>query len=205
MSDPSISAQQPAPGWYPDGSGALRWWDGTQWTAHVQATAGAPATAPVRRRLPDTTPVDNFWAWLIALLSFVTAPMIFLIDMRGYMNSLMTGDPSGIIAYFMTLLLITIVGWGVTAFCIVAAYRDYKRLLSLGVERPFHWAFAFLGTTVYLIGRHVVLRKVLRTPGWPLWAHLIAYGVYLIMVTVWTMWIVQTMIGDAALYGGRLS
>ena len=24
------------PGWYDDGRGALRWWDGTQWTEHVQ-------------------------------------------------------------------------------------------------------------------------------------------------------------------------
>ena len=24
------------PGWYDDGRGALRWWDGAQWTEHVQ-------------------------------------------------------------------------------------------------------------------------------------------------------------------------
>lgn len=27
--------ERPAAGWYPDGSGFLRWWDGTAWTAHA--------------------------------------------------------------------------------------------------------------------------------------------------------------------------
>lgn len=197
MNDSNFSVQQPAPGWYPDGTGATRWWDGVQWTGYLQQPA---IGTPVRRRLPDTTPVDNFWVWLLSLLSFVTAPMLFLFDMRGYARSLATGDPTGIIAYFVTMFFIMIVGYGVLAFCIVAAYRDYKRLLSLGVERPFHWAFSFLGTTVYLIGRHVVLRKVLRTPGWPLWAHIIAYGVYLIVATFWFVWVMQGMLEEIMLY-----
>lgn len=28
---------QTTPGWYPDGSGQLRYWDGAQWTAHVRS------------------------------------------------------------------------------------------------------------------------------------------------------------------------
>ena len=37
------------PGWYDDGRGALRWWDGAQWTEHVHApqpARDAAATAP---------------------------------------------------------------------------------------------------------------------------------------------------------------
>ncbi|GAA2995515.1 DUF2510 domain-containing protein [Microbacterium aurantiacum] len=45
------------PGWYDDGHGALRWWDGTQWTTHVAApdAEGAPdgATPPAP---DDATP-----------------------------------------------------------------------------------------------------------------------------------------------------
>ncbi len=31
------------PGWYPDGAGALRWWDGTRWTGHHQAPMQPPS------------------------------------------------------------------------------------------------------------------------------------------------------------------
>ena len=31
------------PGWYDDGLGTVRWWDGVQWTSHVAAPAGGPA------------------------------------------------------------------------------------------------------------------------------------------------------------------
>jgi hypothetical protein len=33
------------PGWYDDGRGALRWWDGTQWTEHVQTPDAEPPAA----------------------------------------------------------------------------------------------------------------------------------------------------------------
>ena len=31
------------PGWYDDGHGALRWWDGAQWTEHVAEPDSEPA------------------------------------------------------------------------------------------------------------------------------------------------------------------
>lgn len=44
MSDPN----QPStpPGWYPDGQGGQRWWDGSQWTEHTQPPTGDTPAAP---------------------------------------------------------------------------------------------------------------------------------------------------------------
>lgn len=204
MSDPnhaqSPAQQQPAPGWYPDGTGTVRWWDGSAWTAHTQGSAPvavAPRPAVLERpRLADHLAVDGPWTWVIALAQLLAAPSIFLIDVRGYVRSFTEGDQSGFISYFATTGIVALLGWALTALIIVAAHRDSKRLASLGVVRPFHWAFAFLGATVYLIGRHVVLRKVTRTPGWPLWANLVCLLVSLAVTTVWTVMFMQLMLSE---------
>ncbi len=44
MSDQTPQGNQTPPGWYPDASGAQRYWDGTQWTDQVSST---PATTGV--------------------------------------------------------------------------------------------------------------------------------------------------------------
>lgn len=60
MSDPN-QPSTPA-GWYPDGQGGQRWWDGTQWTEHTQPAQGAAPAAPAAPAQPtppaEPTPVD---------------------------------------------------------------------------------------------------------------------------------------------------
>ncbi|WP_052372132.1 DUF2510 domain-containing protein [Nocardia otitidiscaviarum] len=40
-------ATAPPPGWYPDHTGALRWFDGRQWTEFTQPAAGDSPHPPV--------------------------------------------------------------------------------------------------------------------------------------------------------------
>jgi hypothetical protein len=42
-----VEAQVPGPGWYDDGTGQTRWWDGAAWTQHV-----APVAEPVVESAP---------------------------------------------------------------------------------------------------------------------------------------------------------
>lgn len=213
MTDPTASATaNPAPGWYPDGSGGQRWWNGTAWSEY---TAAAPAAQPVQRiALPEGTRVDNAWVWVVSLVYLLGTFSLFFFDMTGYMRAIfdaqLTGSTSalaevmtGYLVFFLLSWLLGLALWGLTIF---AAFRDYKHLQAIGVVRPFHWAFAFIPyTIVYLIGRHVVLRKVSRTAGWPLWAHIGSYVIVILISIIWSLVMVQAMLAEIPSYLGYTS
>ncbi|WP_259340675.1 DUF2510 domain-containing protein, partial [Clavibacter michiganensis] len=56
---PDVPCAAPA-GWFPDGSGQLRYWDGSAWTQHV-----APMVQPAARRgergRNEEEPVASSW------------------------------------------------------------------------------------------------------------------------------------------------
>lgn len=77
-SDISPSAANPPAGFYPDGSGAQRYWNGTAWTEHVQAPAAPAAfgaTAPTITIADDDSGEDALRArrktngWILAILA----------------------------------------------------------------------------------------------------------------------------------------
>jgi len=211
MTDHHTTSQTPAaPGWYPDGSGGQRWWDGRGWTEHT-APAAAPALNNLveRPRLPEGARIDTVWVWCVSLATLVAAVPIFFFDFSGYMRAVMQAELSGntsalpatVTSYMGFILIMTVLGWAAWGFTVFAAYRDHKHLVAIGVVRPFHWALAFIPyTIVYLIGRHVVLRKVSRTAGWPLWAHIASYVVLIAASIVWSVVMVQSMMADFLYY-----
>lgn len=193
---------QVAPGWYPDAQGMMRWWDGTQWTAHTQGAVSQQYVAGsiVRPRIADDAPVNNAWVWVVALVSFATLPFIFLLDVESYIAASLTGDVAGMMSFVGGTMLLSVVSYVTAGVGILAAYQDWKRLKSLGVVRPFHWAFAFLalvvGLIVYLIGRHVVLRKVTRPSGAPLWVHIALIVASLVFSILWIVAVMQGVMAD---------
>lgn len=46
----------PLPGWYSDGSGSTRWWDGQKWWDAQPSPGGSPTTAPAAPSRPVTSP-----------------------------------------------------------------------------------------------------------------------------------------------------
>lgn len=184
------------PGWYPDpwNRSAQRFWDGGQWTEHI-AAANGPAE---RRRLPEDAPIYGPLIWVLALLPLLGAVVVWFIhvDVAQYVESVRklaeydgTGpapmlNPFAIFGagYWVALALNPLL----YAAQIVLAAFDRRRLAAIGLERPFHWGWAFFGGIVYVIGRSVIVRRAASPRGLaPIWVTIGAYVVTIISGSIW--------------------
>ena len=48
--------QSTPPGWYPDGQGGQRWWDGNQWTEHTLPPEHVRPARGLRSSRPSPAP-----------------------------------------------------------------------------------------------------------------------------------------------------
>ncbi|MEO8263514.1 MAG: DUF2510 domain-containing protein [Pseudolysinimonas sp.] len=173
MTDPTPTVP---PGWYPDTSapGWQRWWDGTQWTEHVHPPQyqAVPYQVMVPAKAPDGTKPGTIWIWLIVLLPVLNLISLFTIDWVDYIDSSVVSStyPTTPVVYSSPAYVISqILGWVIYAVTVVFAALDVRALKRRGVPQPFHWAFAFLPTLVYVIGRSVVVKRRTGTGYAPMW------------------------------------
>ncbi len=217
MSD--STATNVPPGWYPDPTDASwqRWWDGVGWTEHAAPTTSGSAQAaqtytaqyPQAPAVPGTPlrtdiQTNTVWIWLVVLLPLVLLPTIFLIDWRGYlessldMSSLDTANPM-LPSVGMTLASvgISIASYVVTGIGILFAWLDWRELKRRGVQKPFHWAWAFLALVVtngvYVIGRGVILRRQTGKGLGPVWVWIAVSALSLIVGVVYASMIMGEM------------
>jgi len=196
---PAGSKPSPPPGWYPDpaGTGRLRWWNGAGWTDQFSTPPpGAPVAGPYaagtyqaapfqRPSISRDTPVYNPLIWAITLLPLLSSLLLLLWNPEFRFISLgrqqtPTLDPWSLFtpAYFMLLFS----GFLAYAASVVLAYFDSQRLKGSGVVKPFHWAWSFLSSGVYVIGRSVITSQVARGRGLaPIW---VLIGVFVLNVVV---------------------
>jgi Protein of unknown function (DUF2510) len=155
-------------GWYPDPlqPGAERWWDGTAWSTATRLIA-APAVE-TGSPAPITSGVDSIWIWLVVLVPVLNLLRLPLMDIGGYVQAVFEatryGRGSGQIAAVLTtwgprFLLSSALGVVTYGLTVLFGALDWLRLRRLGVDRPFHWAWGFLWSLVYVIGRAVVIRR----------------------------------------------
>lgn len=222
--------QQVPPGWYPDprDPGRLAWWDGYAWAGAGGAVTGTPAHAGAGApsvfdppRVPNGTSSLTAYIWLIIGMPLLIAFGMFLIDVPGYVHAIAqlqldtrdgmspgtTAQFTNAIAGFMVQIFVLdglalIIG----ALSIVFAYLDFRELKRRGFVRPFHWAWSFLGSAVYVIGRVIVTKsrggdKAL----WPIWGMIAAFVVSLIvagvLTAVWVTAIMNTVGSVGTVYG----
>ncbi|MDQ0893353.1 DUF2510 domain-containing protein [Agromyces ramosus] len=185
-------------GWYPEPSGAegQRWWDGSRWTEYATPLAAptpaagqyAPYEGGAERRVPAGTPVDTVWIWLIVAAPLLAVIPLFLWDFEGYMLTSMTDpDPTAQLRMYLDPMYLTsvVLGWLLYGVSVWFAYLDRVALERLGYARRFHWAWAFLSSLVYVIGRSVVVKKQAGRGAAPMWVAIALNVAMMIALFIW--------------------
>jgi hypothetical protein len=159
----SETPRSPA-GWYPDPEGAQRqrWWDGERWTADVAPLAPQPYSVDrPRPSAPAGTDWNTPWIWLVLFVPLLPILPLLFLDWS-LLVDIDPGSPepdldSQFAIYTSPAYLASVIGgWLAWALAVLFAYLDWKTLRDRGVPAPFHWAWAFLSSLVYAIGRGVV-------------------------------------------------
>ncbi len=196
-----MSTTTPA-GWYPDPSGGpnQRWWDGAQWTDQLSSPYAPAETL----KAPEGTVTNTVWIWLIVvlpllpLLGLLTIPWGSLFDIA----SLDPTDSSQLLAAELGIFLSpgyigSIVGsWLVYGLNAFFAYRDWRFLQRAGVPKPFHFAWVFLSSIVYTIGRAVVVKRRTGSGSAVLWASIAAIVLMIIITIVMSAQMMSAMLSQ---------
>ncbi len=211
MSGWESNGQLPAPGWYPDPQGVTRWWDGGAWTA---TTYAQPVLAPAQVR-PGTRS-STVWAWLIAVLPLLGVVPVIL-AMQSMQDSFTrifeqaASDPTDSRGMLTAQLAMygnpwvpaaSMGSWVLAGLFVLFGFFDWRVLRARGFDRPFHWAWGFLGSLVYLIGRAVVVRRRGASALAPMWvAIVVQVGIFVAAMVAYSLLLVAIMQQVASLSG----
>src|SRR5687768_15333770 len=210
-----IESHAAAAGWYPEPSGVegQRWWDGTRWTEYATPLAApthpqaqyAPYGTETASRVPEGTPVDTVWVWVIVVLPSLSIIPLFLWDLEGYMLRSMANPGAADASLYRDPMYLAgvLLGWVGYGAAVVVAYLDMVALRRLGYSRQFHWAWAFLWSLVYLIGRAVVVRRQAGRAGATMWVAIALNAALFVGVLVWFITVVaDVMVATMGAYPG---
>lgn len=148
-----------------------------------------PAQQPRDTSIVSATP----WIWVVVLLPLLSALSVLLLPPSLVVESAMssaygTTSSMGVsTAYLLGLGAVQVIGFLIYAAEVVFAFLDWRQLKRAGIQRPFHWAWAFLAAPyVYVIGRSVVVKRVTGGGLLPLWIFLGVVAVTFLIVIIWT-------------------
>jgi len=138
------------------------------------------------------TPTDTVWVWLIIFLPLLGVLPLFFWDWRGYFERSISLDPS-----MSTIeqalgpytdpwyLVLSVLGYVLYGVAVWFAYLDRATLARRGFGRTFHWAWAFLSSLVYVIGRSVVVKRQAGRGSAPMWVAIAVSAVMVVLVVAW--------------------
>lgn len=201
-------AQQAPAGWYPDPAGgpSQRWWDGAGWTGHVGPVARPYGEHLEPERVPAGTPVGTVWVWLVVVAPVLPVLVLVGFDMTDYMVRSIT-DPTAVVFMYLDPWYLTsiAVSWIVYGLSVWFSYLDHAALGRLGYRRRFHWAWTFLMSLVYVIGRSIVVRRQAGRGSAPMhaaiWLTVATFVATIAWVIVMTVEMTTQMMEIASTYG----
>lgn len=156
---------------------------------------------PAELKAPEGTKPYTPWIWLIVVLPLVVSLPALGIDWGALVDLTDTTGMSALGVYTNPLYWVMLLG-GWVAYGLNAwfAYLDWRELQRRGVPKPFHFAWVFLSSGVYPIGRSVVVRRRTGTGIAPMWVTIgmlalsFALGMYIVAVTM------ASIFGQMAMY-----
>ena len=123
MNPQDNQAPQNPPGWYPDGTGMQRWWDGTQWTENA---------APMQPPVPASTSDPKMVATLVHVSALLVGFIGPLVGYLVYPNDPFIRDHSReALNFHLTLLIGFVVAFALT-FVIIGIFL-FPLLVLLGL------------------------------------------------------------------------
>jgi hypothetical protein len=199
------NAGDPTPaGWYPDPEGLQRqrWWNGERWTEDVAPLSAAPYTGGEQRlTAPAGTDWNTPWIWLLLVLPLLPSIPLLFLDWSSLVavdaDTLESSLESQFALYSSPAYLASVLGgWLAWALSVLFAYFDFKTLRDRGVPSPFHWAWAFLGSVVYAIGRGVVTNRRMGSGLAVMWAAIAIIVLGLVLAVVITVAVIGAVFAE---------
>ncbi len=152
-----------------------------------------------RPLLPPGTRVDGVWVWLIVTVPWVLASTVFLFDLGVVLDALWVDDAATALEHVaLHAGVLAASSVATIGLALLFAARDSRSLRAAGVVHPFPWGFAAIAGIVYLVGRHVILRKVTRPPVAPLATSI---ALYVTWYSVFGAWAIVTVTNGIATLG----
>ncbi|MEV8253677.1 DUF2510 domain-containing protein [Rhodoglobus sp. NPDC076762] len=160
-------------------------------TSYEQPAAYTTATSNSADTATNNTHTWQIWA--IVLLPLLTIPGLLMIDAAALLPEPGDNEISSQLRLFTDpgYLFTVAAGWIIFIASIFLSIFDRRTLMSRGVERPFHWAFIFLGGFVYAVGRSIVVRSRTGQGLAPLWASI---GVQLLTIVAAVVFFTNIMV-----------
>jgi hypothetical protein len=125
------------------------------------------------------------YIWLIVLLPLLSILALLFWDMDAYMRASIASPDDPFAQYRDPgYLLAQGLGFLLYALSVLFAFLDRRVLVQRGFDRPFHWAWTFLGGIVYIIGRSVIVRRRSGRGLLPIWVYIGVFVLSMIVVII---------------------